>query len=97
MVFSDYGRDRLAFQSYESILDPSLPAKSLPMGNQSVRKMQAAMCLIDWIAVRLVPMGHNAGPHAGFSPGPTGGAPNRFRRAYACWARSSTATQPSTT
>ena len=53
VVFSDYGRDRLAFQSYESILDPSVPAKSLPLGNQSVRKMQAAMCLIDWIAARL--------------------------------------------
>jgi hypothetical protein len=52
-VFSDYGRDRLAFQSYETILDPSVPAKSLPLGNQSVRKMQAAMCLADWIAVRL--------------------------------------------
>lgn len=52
-VFSDYGRDRLAFQSYETILDPSVPAKSLPLGNQSVRKMQAAMCLVDWIAVRL--------------------------------------------
>lgn len=52
-VFSDYGRDRLAFQSYETILDPSLPAKSLPLGNQSVRKMQAAMCLIDWVAARL--------------------------------------------
>jgi hypothetical protein len=53
VVFSDYGRDRLAFQSYESILDPSLPAKNVPLGNQSVRKMQAAMCLIDWIAARL--------------------------------------------
>ena len=53
VVFSDYGRDRLAFQSYESILDPSVPAKSLPLGNQSVRKMQAAMCLIDWAAARL--------------------------------------------
>lgn len=53
VVFSDYGRDRLAFQSYESILDPLVPAKSLPLGNQSVRKMQAAMCLSDWIAVRL--------------------------------------------
>ena len=52
-VLSDYGRDRLAFQSYETILDPSVPAKSLPLGNQSVRKMQAAMCLVDWIAVRL--------------------------------------------
>ncbi|MGC4957779.1 protein DpdJ [Actinomadura citrea] len=53
VVFSDYGRDRLAFQSYETILDPSIPAKTLPLGNQSVRKMQAAMCLTDWIAVRL--------------------------------------------
>ncbi|HEX7303986.1 protein DpdJ [Lentzea sp.] len=53
VVLSDYGRDRLAYQSYESILDPSVPAKSLPMGNQAVRKMQAAMCLIDWMAVRL--------------------------------------------
>jgi DEAD/DEAH box helicase/Helicase conserved C-terminal domain len=52
-VFSDYGRDRLAFQSYETILDPSIPVKSLPLGNQSVRKMQAAMCLVDWIAMRL--------------------------------------------
>ncbi|MFI6603536.1 protein DpdJ [Nonomuraea sp. NPDC050536] len=53
VVLSDYGRDRLAFQSYETIIDPTVPAKSLPLGNQSVRKMQAAMCLIDWIAVRL--------------------------------------------
>lgn len=53
VVLSDYGRDRLAFQSYESILDPSVPAKSLPLGNQAVRKMQAAMCLVDWLAVRL--------------------------------------------
>ncbi len=53
VVFSDYGRDRLTFQSYESILDPSVPAKSLPLGNQSVRKMQAAMCLVDWVAARL--------------------------------------------
>ncbi|MEV6638464.1 protein DpdJ [Amycolatopsis sp. NPDC051371] len=53
VVLSDFGRDRLAFQSYETILDPSIPAKSLPLGNQAVRKMQAAMCLVDWIAVRL--------------------------------------------
>ncbi|MGW0805535.1 protein DpdJ [Nonomuraea sp. NPDC002799] len=53
VVLSDYGRDRLAFQSYETIIDPSVPAKNLPLGNQSVRKMQAAMCLIDWIATRL--------------------------------------------
>jgi hypothetical protein len=53
VVLSDYGRDRLVFQSYESILDPSIPAKHLPLGNQSVRKMQAAMCLLDWAATKL--------------------------------------------
>lgn len=53
VVLSDYGRDRLAFQSYESIIDPSVPTKTLPLGNQSVRKMQAAMCFVDWLAARL--------------------------------------------
>ncbi|MGW5054357.1 protein DpdJ [Actinokineospora sp. NPDC004072] len=54
VVLSDYGRDRVAFQSYETILDPSVPAKSLPLGNQAVRKMQAAMCLIEWLSVELL-------------------------------------------
>lgn len=52
-VLSDYGRDRAAYQDYEALLDPELPEKRLPLGNQSVRKMQAAMCLIDWAAARL--------------------------------------------
>ena len=52
VVLSDYGRDRQAFQGYESLLDPEIPPKTLPLGNQAVRKMQAAMCLLDWIAVR---------------------------------------------
>ncbi|MBS2963831.1 DEAD/DEAH box helicase [Actinocrinis puniceicyclus] len=52
-VLSDYGRDRIAYQDYEALLDPALPEKRLPLGNQSVRKMQAAMCLIDWAADRL--------------------------------------------
>ncbi|WP_433552562.1 protein DpdJ [Micromonospora zamorensis] len=53
VVLSDFGRDRTAFQDYETLLAPDLPEKRLPMGNQSVRKMQAAMCLIDWVAYRL--------------------------------------------
>lgn len=53
VVLSDYGRDRSAYQDYETLLDPALPAKSLPLGNQSVRKMQAAMCLVDWTARQL--------------------------------------------
>ena len=52
VVLSDYGRDRQAYLDYETLLDPSLPPKSLPLGNQSVRKMQSALCLIDWVAQR---------------------------------------------
>ncbi|MEU4776676.1 protein DpdJ [Micromonospora sp. NPDC023633] len=53
VVLSDFGRDRTAYQDYETLLAPALPEKRLPLGNQSVRKMQAAMCLIDWAAHRL--------------------------------------------
>ncbi|MFF4625417.1 protein DpdJ [Nonomuraea jabiensis] len=53
VVLSDFGRDRTAYQDYETLLAPALPGKRLPMGNQSVRKMQAAMCVIDWAARRL--------------------------------------------
>ena len=42
---------------HSSLTNPSSTHRSRPrasrLGNQSVRKMQAAMCLIDWIAVRL--------------------------------------------
>ena len=57
VVLSDYGRDRAAYQDHEALLDPDLPAKSLPLGNQSVRKMQAAMCLLEWTAGRLAVAG----------------------------------------
>jgi hypothetical protein len=53
VVLSDFGRDRAAYQDYETLLAPALPEKRLPLGNQSVRKMQAAMCLIDWVATVL--------------------------------------------
>jgi len=53
VVLSDYGRDRIAYQQYETLFDPAIPAKNLPLGNQSVRKMQAATCLIDWVGHRL--------------------------------------------
>ena len=51
-VLSDYGRDRLCFQTYEHLFDPQLPPQKLPVGNQYVLKMQAVFSLIDWLAVR---------------------------------------------
>lgn len=53
VVLSDFGRDRLAYLDYEQILDPVVPARSLPLGNQSVRKMQAVFCLMEWVALTL--------------------------------------------
>lgn len=49
-VLSDYGRDRIAYQAYEQLFDPSLPARSLPVANQAVRRMQAAFATLDWLS-----------------------------------------------
>ena len=48
VVLSDYGRDRLAYQSYEQLFDPTLPPKSLPLGNRSIQRMQATFAVMDW-------------------------------------------------
>lgn len=49
VVLSDYGRDRIAYQQYESLFDPQLPAKSLPIQNRYVQRIQAVYAFIDWI------------------------------------------------
>lgn len=53
VVLSDYGRDRLTYQSYERLFDPALPPKALPLGNRSVQRMQATFAVLDWVATRL--------------------------------------------
>ena len=50
VVLSDYGRDRAAYQSYEQLLEPELRARSIPVGNRFVVKIQATHALLDWIA-----------------------------------------------
>ncbi|OBG64729.1 hypothetical protein A5702_01450 [Mycobacterium sp. E3339] len=47
VVMSDFGRDRLAFQSYEALFDPCVPRVALPLRNRSVLKMQATWWLLD--------------------------------------------------
>lgn len=49
VVLSDYGRDRIAYQTYERLLDPEIDARSLPIGNRFVIKMQATHALVDWV------------------------------------------------
>ncbi|UPK63612.1 DEAD/DEAH box helicase [Rhodococcus pyridinivorans] len=47
VVLSDFGRDRLAFQSYEALFDPVVPRVALPLRNRSILKMQATWWLLD--------------------------------------------------
>lgn len=50
-VLSDYGRDRVVFQAYEHIFDPTLPPQHLPIMNQYVLRMQAVYALLDWLPI----------------------------------------------
>ncbi|WP_033105465.1 protein DpdJ [Microbacterium profundi] len=52
VVLSDYGRDRIAYQTYEKLLDPEIDARSLPINNRFVIKMQATHALLDWVSRR---------------------------------------------
>jgi hypothetical protein len=49
-VLSDYGRDRVAYQTYEQLFDPMLPPQQLPIRNQYVLRMQAVFSFIEWLA-----------------------------------------------
>lgn len=53
VVLSDYGRDRVAYQSYDLLFDPELPAKTLPLSNRYIIKMQAVFATIDFLGKRL--------------------------------------------
>jgi hypothetical protein len=47
VVLSDYGRDRLAFQSYEGLFAPVVQPTRLPLRNRVILKMQATWWLLD--------------------------------------------------
>lgn len=53
VVLSDYGRDRLAWESFDLLFDPELPPRELPVRNRYVLRMQAVFAFFDWIATRL--------------------------------------------
>ena len=50
VVLSDYGRDRIAYQTYEKLLDAEIDARTLPINNRFVVKIQATHSLLDWVA-----------------------------------------------
>ncbi len=53
VVLSDYGRDRTTYQGYDSLFDPELPVRTLPMANRYITRMQAVYATIDYLALRL--------------------------------------------
>ncbi|CAE6858514.1 protein DpdJ [Paraburkholderia domus] len=53
VVLSDYGRDRAAYQSYDSLFDPELPVRTLPLTNRYIIRMQAVHATMDFLALRL--------------------------------------------
>jgi hypothetical protein len=57
VILSGWGRDRRAWQLYEDLFDPELRARSLPLGNRYVLRMQAVYALMDWLASQLARIG----------------------------------------
>lgn len=53
VVLSDYGKDRLRYQAYESLFAPVLKPSNLPLDNLHVLKMQAAYSLLDWLTIQV--------------------------------------------
>lgn len=53
IVLSDYGRDRSAYEAWDSLFEPVLPRRTLPIHNRAVLRMHAAQSLLEWIAVKL--------------------------------------------
>lgn len=53
VVLSDYGRDRTAYEGWDALFDPILPARTLPIRNRAVLRMHAAQSLLEWVAVRI--------------------------------------------
>jgi len=53
VVLSDYGRDRIAYQSYDLLFNPILEERLLPIANRYVIRIQATFACMDWVAQQL--------------------------------------------
>jgi len=58
VVLSDYGRDRATYQNYQTLFDPLLPPRRLPIRNRNVLRMQAVYSAIDFLRQQLAVPGH---------------------------------------
>lgn len=48
-ILSDFGRDRIAFQQYEQLIDPKVKTTKLPIENSHIHKMHAALATLEWL------------------------------------------------
>jgi hypothetical protein len=62
VVLSDYGRDRLTYQAYDTLFAPQLPPRNLPIGNRFVLKIHATHALMDWLGRKLSVSGKRIDP-----------------------------------
>lgn len=53
VMLSAYGRDRIAYESYEQLFSPELQPRHLPLNNRYVLRLQATHALMDWFAQRV--------------------------------------------
>lgn len=53
VVLSDHGRDRVTYQNYQTLFDPLLPARLLPVRNRHVLRMQAVYAAMDHLSQRV--------------------------------------------
>src|SRR5258707_15671065 len=82
VALSDYGRDRLAYQAYDTLFAAEIPPRNLPVGNRFVLKIQGTQALLDWLGGQLTSSGH-------------GGDPRDLLKAPACtWRPDPSQTQP---
>ena len=49
-ILSDFGRDRLMYQTYDILFDPVLRPFTLPVRNRYILRMQAGYAVLDWLA-----------------------------------------------
>lgn len=54
---SGWGRDRLAWQTYEQALDPVISECHLPLSNRYVLRIHAMFATLDWLSRRLAGVG----------------------------------------
>ena len=46
VVLSDYGRDRIAYQSYDQLFSPNLPARQLALHNRACPPNAGDVCVV---------------------------------------------------